>query len=482
MTGVRRPRPSTRKHKSAIRPGARVAGFRVGELLYEGGMSRIYHASHPRRGLALVLKAPRLGPDAPLLALNAFENECRILKGLRGSHVPRIIAVNENSANPYLVMEFIVGDALFQASQRAPLPVKELVTLAIPLCRALHDLHRQNVVHLDLNPGNVRNRADGEAVLIDFGIAHHAGMPDAMDIAFGDETGTAPYIAPEQLRHLRSESRSDIYALGAILYQLATGHYPFGRPNLMSLKRRLVQPPSPPRFYNPHIPPWLQEIVLRCLEIRPGQRYETAKQIAHLLTHPDAVTLTRRAHRTHPADRWTRTRQWFRSLYRAFENEPALRPQDRAASSPHVLVTLDPLRENPALLESLRQTVARIARNEPHSYFTCLSVVGEDELRKNPDTLLERQVALRRWAKPLGLPPERIVAHVVPGPPTALIVEYARQYAVDQIVLCARGQSTGRWWRRVSDRVPQEAPCTVIMVRARHTPTKHSPPKRIRHA
>lgn len=440
-------------------------------------MSRIYHVSHPRHGPALVMKVPRRDPGTPYLALNAFENECRILKGLHGTHVPRVIAVSENTSSPHLVLEYIAGNDLFQASRRAPIPVKELVSLAIPLCRALHDIHRQNVVHLDLNPSNVRNRANGEAVLIDYGISHHAGLPDAMEIAFGNEAGTTPYIAPEQLRHLRSESRSDIYALGACLYQLATGHYPFGRPNLMSLKRRLVVPPLPPRFYNPHIPPWLQEIILRCLEIQPGQRYATAKQVAHLLTHPDAVTLTRRAHRTRPPSLWTRTWQWFQSLYQVFETEPPLHPQERAASSPHVLVTFDPMRESAALLESLRQAVARIARNEPHSYFTCLSVVTQDELEQNADTLLERQVALRRWAKPLDLPPERIVAFVVPGTPTALIVEYAHQHAVDQIVLCARGHSSSRWRRRVSDRVPLEAPCTVTVVRARHAPTHHRPSK-----
>lgn len=151
----------TAKSKSGIRPGARVAGFRVGELLYEGGMSRLYRVSHTRHRLPLVMKRPRLEPGAPLLALTAFENECRILPGLHGSHVPRIVAVNDTSANPYLVMEFIAGDALFRASQRAPVAVKELVLLTIPLCRALHDLHRQNVIHLDINSGNVRNHADG---------------------------------------------------------------------------------------------------------------------------------------------------------------------------------------------------------------------------------------------------------------------------------------------------------------------------------
>jgi len=472
MTTRHRTKVSNRKREPGIRPGARIDGFRVGELLYEGGMARVYHVTHPRHALPMVMKVPRLEPGAPLSALNAFENECRILQRLHGPHVPRVIAADDSAAQPYLVMEFIAGDRLAQAANRAPLDVAELTALAMPLCRALHDLHRQNTIHLDFNPNNVRNRADGEAVLIDFGLAHHAALPDTMDAAFGEAQGTTPYIAPEQLRHVRGESRSDIYALGACLYRLATGHYPFGRPNLISLKRRLVQPPLPPRFYNPHIPAWLQEIILRCLEIRPDRRYSTAKQVAYLLAHPEAVALTRHAHRLRPADHWTRAGLWLRSLYRVFGNEPPVHPHDRLASSPHVLVAVDSAHAGEALKEALLRAVGHIARTEPHAYFTCLSVVTEDEVERNADAALERQVALRRWAKPLRLPAERIVFHVLAGNPAAKIIEYARQHVVDQLIIGAGGSMRiRRFLGGVSYKVAIRAPCTVTVVRPRHEPT-----------
>ena len=482
MTVRRRKAAPARKHNPGVRAGARVDGFRVGELLHEGGMARIYHVTHPRHALPMVMKVPRLEPQAPLSSLNAFENECRILRRLHGPHVPRFIATGDNAANPYLVMEFIEGDRFAQAAQRAPLPVAELTALSMPVCRALHDLHRQNAIHLDLNPSNVRNRADGEAVLIDFGLAHHAALPDVMDAAFGEDQGTTAYIAPEQLRHLRSESRSDIYALGACLYRLATGHYPFGRPNLISLKRRLVQPPLPPRFYNPHIPAWLQEIILHCLEIRPDQRYPTAKRVAYLLAHPEAVALTRRAHRLRPADRWTRAWLWLRSLYRVFENTPLIHPQERLASSPHVLVVVNAAQTSETLEEAMRRAVGRIAHNESQSYFTCLSVVTEDEIERNADAPLERQIAMRRWAKPLCIPTERIVFHVLTGNPAKKIVEYARQHVVDQIIVGERRRrgAMRRFLGGLSAKVTGQAPCTITLLRPRHEPIESHPHRRIR--
>jgi len=471
MTARRRRSASTGGRVPAVRRGARLAGFRIGALLHQGGMARIYHVTHPRHSLPMVMKLPRLEPEAPRSSLNAFENECRILQRLHGPHVPRFIAADDSADSPYLVMEFIEGDRLAQAAQRAPLTVAELTALAMPVCRALHDLHRQNVIHLDLNPSNVRNRANGEAVLIDFGLAHHAALPDVMDVVRGEDEGTVAYIAPEQVRHLRSELRSDVYALGAVLYQLATGHYPFGRPNLFSLKRRLVQPPLPPRFYNPQLPAWLQEIILHCLEIRPDQRYPTAKRVAYLLAHPEAVALTRRAHRLRPDDYWTRVRLWLRSLYRIFENSPPVHPHERLATSPHVLVAIDPARTSAALDETMRRAVGRIAHQGKHSYFTCLAVVTDDELEANADALLERQIAMRRWAKPLRLPAERIVFHALSGGPADKILEYARQHAVDQIIIGERRRSGAarRFLGGLCSKVTAQAPCTVTVMRPRHT-------------
>ena len=454
-----------------ICPGVRVGRYTVGKRLYEGGMANVYAVGKPRTRVPLVIKTPKLGRDHPLSSLMVFENEMQVLARLRGSHVPQLVASSNSRLRPYLIMEFIEGDSLAQAAKRAPIGIEELRKLGVRLCRAVQALHHQDVIHLDLNPANVRNRTGGEMVLIDFGMAHHAQLPDRHDAAFGEEEGTTPYIAPEQLHHVRNDSRSDIYAIGAILYQLATGKYPFGRPNLLSLARRLVMPPFPPRCHRPDLPPWLQEIILRCLEIRPERRFGSANEIAYLLTHPEAVRVGARGHSTRPPGWWQRLRGWQRSLFQKLNDQPALRPYERLTTRPHVLVALDLGHSSEALSEALRRAVRRLARSEPHCYFTCLSVLPPQEQAATgsasaPD--VKRQVAMRKWAQALKFSPPRLVFQVLPGKPPHVIVDYAREHQVDLIVIGARIRPASRWHiGSVSAAVSARAPCSVTVVRTR---------------
>ncbi len=463
--GRRSPAPAN------ICPGARVGRYTVGRRLHEGGMANVYAVGKPRTRVPLVIKTPKLGRDHPLSSLMAFDNEMHVLARLHGPYVPRLVASSDSRPRPYLIMERIEGDALAQAARRAPIEIEELRKLGAHLCRAVQALHRQDVIHLDLNPSNVRNRASGEMVLIDFGMAHHAQLPDLHDAAFGEEEGTTPYIAPEQLHHVRSDSRSDIYAIGAILYQLATGQYPFGRPNVLSLAKRLVMPPLPPRCHRPELPAWLQEIILRCLEIRPERRFATANEIAHLLVHPEAVHVGARGHSTRPPGCWQRLHGWQRSLFQKFDEQPVLRPHERLTTRPHVLVALDLGHCSKALSEALRRAVRRLAHSEPHSYFTCLSVLPLQE-RASPGVAtapdVTRQVAMRNWAQALKFAPTRLVFQVLPGDPARAIVDYARQHQADMIVIGAGTGSALRWrLGSVSAAVAAQAPCSVTVVRTR---------------
>ncbi len=470
-----------------VRAGDRVDGYRVGGLVCEGGMARVYRVSHPRSRRPLVMKVPKLGPGSPLSAWAAYENERQILARLHGPHAPRLVAAGDTRHRPYLVMEFIEGDSFASAAARAPIPPDELRDLGARLCRAVHDLHRQNVIHLDINPNNVRERFGGEMVLLDFGMAHHATLPDHIDAAFGEEEGTTPYIAPEQVRHVRTDPRSDIYAIGAILYQLATGHYPHGRPNLLSLKKRLFEPPPPPRLHNPDLPAWLQEIILRCLAIRPEQRYATAREIAYLLTHPEAVHLTHRAHSLTRPGLLTRTRLWWRSLYEVFEDTAPRHPQEHLTRHPHVLVALDPAPTEQQLRYALRDAVRKFARSEPHAYFTFLSVVerapqAKAEKPAPPATspAIQCLAEMRNWAQPLHLRPERAHFQVIPGVPVAALVEYLQTHAIDHVILGAWAKAgVDRLLGSVSYRVMRQAPCSVTVVRARE-PLPAAPGRRRR--
>jgi len=475
---VRNARRTRARRPAVLRPGAKLGRYRIGKLLHEGGMAKLYaiEAKPP-----LILKVPKLGPDRPALSLTAFENERRILERVCGPHVPRLISAGDLVQQPYLLLERIDGDELAEAAQRAPLELDTLRDLGIRLCRAVQALHHQNVIHLDLNPNNVRTRADGTMVLIDFGVAHHAQLPDLHDAAFGEAEGTTAYLAPEQLHHVRSDSRSDIYAIGAILYQLATGHYPFGRPNLLSLRKRLEQPPLPPRAHRRELPPWLQEIILRCLETRPENRYVSAQRIAYLLAHPQAVPDTRRGHRRRPLGAVQRTRAWARSIFHKFD-DALPRPYERLTTNPHVLVALDLARCSEPLKEAMRRAVRRFVVSEPRAYFTCLSVAPRDEWeaalgkrRSAPD--VERQMAMRNWAQPLKLPASRIVFLVLPGEPAATLLGYAHRHLVDYIIIGARGSSALRQHLgSVSAAVAAQATCTVAVVRTRRDMGKTDKP------
>ena len=182
---------------------------------------------------------------------------------------------------------------------------------------ALHDLHRQHVIHLDIKPSNLMFRPApagsapgtlGDAVLVDFGLSRHDHLPDLLDEEFTLPMGTGPYMSPEQVQFVRNEPRADLFALGVMLYHLTTGERPFGAPtSVRGLRERLYKVPVPPRALRTDCPPWLQEIILRCLEVKarvaPPQRCPSRAGSAQPRGHPAHRTRTARQGRQ-PAWAW----------------------------------------------------------------------------------------------------------------------------------------------------------------------------------
>jgi serine/threonine protein kinase len=152
---------------------------------------------------------------------------------------------------------------------KLPLPAAAVASLGAKIASALHDIHRQEVIHLDLKPSNIILRTTGEVALIDFGFSRHPRLPDILAEEFPGPIGTGPYIAPEQLLGNRTDPRSDIFALGVMLYFFLTGERPFGDPSgVREWRRRLYREPVPPRALRADCPAWLQELILRSLCIR----------------------------------------------------------------------------------------------------------------------------------------------------------------------------------------------------------------------
>jgi nucleotide-binding universal stress UspA family protein len=317
-------------------------------------------------------------------------------------------------------------------------------------------------------------RPGGEAVLIDFGLARHDHLPDLLAEQFRLPLGTGPYLSPEQIRGIRNDPRSDLFALGVTLYHLVTGVRPFGNPtSVRALRHRLYRDPLPPRARNPACPPWLQEIILRCLEVDADDRYQSAAQVALELDHPDQVTLTARAGRMVRDSHLTVARRWVRTLGRGLE--PGRSAGSHLASAPIILVAIDVTDGAPSLLAALRVTARRVFESEPGARLACVTVLktsrfGMDSTTHptGQDLRVMRLVQLKHWARPLGLPEGRSTFHVLEAPdPARALVDFATFNKVDHIVIGARGHSAlRRYLGSVSSQVVAEADCTVTVVKA----------------
>jgi eukaryotic-like serine/threonine-protein kinase len=458
----------------ALGEGAEIDGFRLGEPVHRGSMASIYRLTGGDGPLPLIIKIPRLGAGERAVNVIAFE-VCRMVLGAlaQGPHYPTLVAYGDIEATPYLVMERVEGARLDEWVQRAPLPAEEIVRLGSALALALHDIHRQDVVHLDLKPTNVMYRANGQAVLVDFGLAHHAHYPDLLAEELRYPVGNWVYMSPEQIVGVRCDPRSDIYGLGAILYELATGKLPFGNPSTMrQLRLRLYRRPPPPRALVEATPPWLQEIILHCLEIDARDRYASAADVAFDLANASGVVLTERSERIR-GERWTRVaRRWLDA--RRFEPAPCPPPSTRVGPAPIVLVAIAPDPSAEARLEALREATRRVFAADDRCRIAGVTVVPPAASlsgQRYEDTATGRHikhlVELKRWARALSLPEERLTLHVLESEkPATALVDYARMNDVEQMLVGAPRAPT-RLFRGVCAQVVADAPCTVTVVRPR---------------
>jgi len=451
--------------------GMLIDGFRLVEPLHRGGMATLWRVTQEDSTLPMVMKIPFLREGDDPTAIVSFEMEQMILPRLSGPHVPRFIAAGDISDQPYLVLELIDGQSVRPLMDKAPLPVENVAALGAKVARALHDLHNQHVIHLDIKPSNVMLRPAGEVCLIDFGLSRHVQLPDLLAEEFRLPLGTGPYISPEQVLRIRNDARSDQFALGVMLYVLATGKRPFGRPETIAgLRKRLWRDPVPPRALNKALPPWFQEVVLRCLEVEPANRFPSAAQLAFALEHPEQIALGERAERLKRAGLVDSFKRWFRSIGREAEPDSAITP---ASGAPIILVAIQ-LEAEDALLKAVYATVERLVSTNRHVRLACLNVqktsaIGLDATldSQGRNIHLRRLAELKHWAGNLAGAADQLTFHVIEASdPAAAIIDFATANTVDEIVLGARSASAmRRFLGSVSARVVAEAPCTVTVVR-----------------
>lgn len=457
-------------------PGDELDGFRIEERLYVGGMAVIYRVTSPSHPAPMLMKVPRLGFGEPATTVIGYETEQMILQSLSGPHVPQLYASGALERTPYLVMELIPGRRLLDWLGHGPVEADEVARLGAATATAVHSLHTQNVIHLDLTPGNVLFRPTGEAVLVDFGLARHAHYPDLMAEDFARPVGTPAYISPEQVIGVRCDPRSDIFALGVMLYELATGRLPFGAPTSRhGLRRRLYRNPIPPRALVPTLPEYLQEIILRCLEVDASKRYTSAAQVAFDLSHPDQVQIGERGRRVQRDRPWQVFRRWIQAA--GFEPAPCPSVADHLSSAPIILAAVATAHTNPARNEALRNAIRRAVASERDCRVVLATVISPSSISSEVterDTAANRRiqsiVQLRHWAQPLRIPPQQISFHVFEANDlVAALVEYARANHVDQIIIGSSPPTLG-FRETVAARLVREAPCSVLVVR----PTGHA--------
>jgi len=464
-----------------LAPGSEVDGFRILDCIHAGGMAHIYAVEYaqPRPadaapGFPLVMKIPRMTPGDGAENIVSFEVELQIHPVLSGPHVPHFVAAGDLLRLPYIVMERVHGRTLQHWLDQAERPdLHTVAQLGAAMAQAAHSLHQQNCCHLDLKPGNVLVRDDGSAVLLDFGLSCHAHYPDLLAEELRQAVGSPAWMAPEQIVGVRGDLRSDLFAIGVMLYELATGTLPFGSPTTRGgLRQRMWMAPTPPRALRPALPEWLQEIILRCLEPEAAQRYPTAAQLAFDLQHPEQVPLTERGRRLRGLSLGAKLRRWVRAA--GMEYRPSPLPSEQIGERPILMVAVPHKDVSDATLYSLRHAVARSLGLRPGARLAVVTVISPSasstlEASRSETTLQRQHLArIKQWASPLDLQGHGVSFHVLEATDVAqALVRYAAGNHVGLMILGAatHGLQMQRLVATVPMRVARDAPCTVILVK-----------------
>jgi len=270
-----------------LNAGEQLDHYRLEALVARSGMASIFRATDIRTGEPVAIKIPHSEAECDLAFYERFEREGQIGREL--DH-PAIVKVLEpaNPSRVYLVLEWAEGRLLREIlADEGKLDAPRALRIACAVCEALEYIHARGVIHRDLKPENIMIGPGDRVKLIDFGIAGKSG---ARRLTFGKLSnimGTAEYIAPEQVNGKRGDARSDIYALGVILFEMLTGTVPFSGPNpLAVMNARLQNEPMQLREADPALSPRLENVLLRALQREPKNRYQSAAELAAELEDP----------------------------------------------------------------------------------------------------------------------------------------------------------------------------------------------------
>ena len=265
--------------------GETISHYRILKKLGGGGMGVVYEAEDLSLGRHVALKFLPEDTAEDASAIERFQREARAASALNHPNICTIHEIGEHGGQPFIAMELMEGMTLKQRISGQALPSGEVARLGMEIADALEAAHSKGIVHRDIKPANIFVTARGQAKVLDFGLAKllrpvdEATATESLTQA-GVAPGTLPYMAPEQLRGRKADARTDIYALGCVLYEMATGQRPFRAELAPELSSDILgKPPANPTRLNPDLPPRLEDTILKCLEKDPENRYQSAKEL-----------------------------------------------------------------------------------------------------------------------------------------------------------------------------------------------------------
>ncbi len=262
--------------------------YRVGRLIGAGGMATVHEAEDTALGRRVAIKVlqPQYAADASFVS--RFDREARAIAALNHPGIVQVYDVGNDGSTPYIVEEFVDGEPLKELLRTGPMPADRIIDVGVQIAKALDYAHHAGIVHRDVKPQNIMIAPRGQAKLVDFGIAATTGVAGNTDA--GSVFGTAHYLAPEQVQGQSASPATDVYSLGVVLYEMATGHPPFDGQTAVEIANKHVSAtPEPPSIGNPTMPPRLEQAILHALNKDPARRPQSAADLARELLQADEM-------------------------------------------------------------------------------------------------------------------------------------------------------------------------------------------------